>query len=888
MTPAPGWKRLFRREENHRHLEENISEEFLFHLEELTDRLMAEGLSEDEARARARAQFGDAEKARDGCRDLGEKRLRSEGIGRFFSTLTRDVRIGLRGMARRPGHTFVVITCLALGIGATTSIFSVLHPVILKPLPFGDPDRLVMVWETFRTRNMTEGACSYPNLEEWRAQNRVFAGIGGFHPTRHTLTGIDLPERIHGGRADAEFFRILGVPAARGRLLTAEDDVAGAADVVVVSHGFWQRYLQADPDAIGRTVELDGITHAVIGILPPEFDFPVAVAGAEVWTATAREQNERQHREWPVLLAVGRLNEGIDLATAQTHMEAIAEQLTAEFPETNTEHGFNLVSLHSQTSSRVRTLLFLLGGATLLVLLIACTNVANLLLSRSGRRGELAVRASLGAGRSALVRQVLTESILYGLLGGVLGIVLAWWGTRILTVLIPADFPRLGEIAVNTPVLIFSLGIAVATGLIFGSLPAWQFARVNLSSALSDAGRHTSAPVQRLARRGLIVLETGLALILLIGAGLLIRSFRNMMEVDPGFDPKNVLTFSMSQRWQDYHVIRRGEFYLSMSEQIAALPGIRAAGAGSHIPLERGFRTTFLKAGQDEIPSGERPSTLYYSVTPSYFETLRIPLIRGRMFTGDESRETPGVILINQTAARMWWPDSDPIGQHIHPEVDITSLDPTEMEIIGIVGDVADSDLDAAPLPCMYVPCTQQTWPYGTFVIRTGDDPLAAASAVRDLVGSHTSEAAFSFRPLDTGLERSITARRFPMTLFSLYAGIALVLAAVGIYGVLSRAVIQRHHEIGIRMALGAGPSGIVGLFMWEGLQLAGIGLGLGLIAALFLSRVMSGLLFGIEPTDSLTFAAVAALLLVVATAACWVPTRRATRVDPVDTLKSD
>ncbi len=887
MAAVPGWKKLFRLEENHRQLEENIDEEFRFHLEELIDRLQAAGLSEDEARARALEQFGDAENARTGCRELGERRLRAEVIGRFLDTLQRDVRIGLRMLRRKPGFTSLVTVCLALGIGATTSIFSVLHPVILKPLPFTEPERLVMVWETFRTRNVTEGACSYLNLTEWRRRNHVFTGIGAYHPTRHTLTGIDLPERIVGARADAEFFHVLGTTAARGRMFTPEDDEPGAADVVLLSDAFWRRYLEADPDVAGRTIELDERTYTVIGVLPADFDFPVAVAGAEVWTATASEQNEREHREWPVLLAVGRLQPGVRLQDARAHMEVIARQLEEEFPETNTEHGFNLISLHRQTSNRVRSLLFLLLGATVFVLMIACTNVANLLLARGSRRGDLAVRAALGAGRGELIRQALTESVLLALLGGGLGVLLALWGTRTLVTLIPADFPRLGEISVNGPVLAFTFVLAVLTGLVFGLVPALQSARVNLTTALSDAGRHTVGRGHRLVRRGLVVMETALALILLVGAGLLIRSFRNMMAVDPGFDPEHVLTFSMSRPWHDYHVIDRGNFYLAMAEQIEALPGVLSAGAGTHIPFQGGFRTLFLKEGQPEIPMGERPSTLYFSVTPSYFETLRIPLVRGRMFTGEETRETPGVVLINQTAARRFWPDEDPVGRRIHPDVDITSLDPTTMEIIGIVGDVPDRDLDTEPEPCMYVPCTQQTWPYATFVIRIAGDPLAAATAIRDLVASVTPESAYSFTALDNGLERSIRQRRFPMMLLGFYAAIALLLAAAGIYGVLAWTVVQRHHEIGIRMALGAGPSGIVGLFMREGLVLAVIGLGTGLTVSLVLSGLMSGLVFGLEPTDPLTFVGVALLLFAIATLASYLPTLRAIRVDPVDTLRS-
>ncbi len=889
MGGRSNWRRLFRLEESSRHLDNHIDDEFSFHVEERIEQFMADGMSAEEARARALEQFGAAQEYRHDCRVEGEKRLRRESVSRTAAAIARDLRIGSRILRRNPGFSALVLLCLGLGIGATTSIFSVINAVVFKPLPFEEPDRLAMVWETFWTRNILEGGVSYPNLDEWRERNQAFSDIGAFHPVRHTLTDLELPERILGGRADSRFFPTLGVDAVLGRLFAAEDEEMGATEVVLLTDRIWRRLYDADPDVTGRVLQLDGRGHTIIGVLPPDFDFPVRVAGAEVWTSTTTEFVEKEQRAWPVMTAVGRLKPGVRLKDAQEQMATLALQLQEDYPETNTEHGFNIVSLQSQTSARVRPLLLLLLGSVALVLLIACTNVANLLLARArGRRSQLAVSAAIGAGRSDLIRQMLSESMLLGLIGGGIGVLIALLGTEALVALIPADFPRIEEITVNGPVLFFTLALSLLTGFVFGMVPAFQASRVDPASSLNEAGRQTAGRKHNLTRQTLVVVEVALALVLLTGAGLLIRSFGRMMDVDPGFDAENVLTFSMSRDWSDYHILNRADFYLDLSERLAGLPGIEAAGAGTAIPLSGGFRATFTHEGQRDVPNSERPLTQYLSVTPSYFAALRIPLVRGRWFLSQDERDHPGVVLINQAAAEAFWPDEDPLGRRIYPDVDITEIDPTEFEVVGIVGDVRNIGLDVDAGPCIYVPCTQQTWPNMTFAVRTRGDPMMAATAVRGEVLAMTDEASFSFRPLGGTLTRSITQRRFPMMLLGFFAAIALILAAAGIYGVLSCMVAERTREVGIRMALGAQPSQVVNMFIRQGMRLVLIGAAAGLLAALALARVIEGMLFNTPPADPGTHIIMIVILMMAAFGACYLPTRRAALIDPVETLRSE
>jgi len=822
----------------------------------------------------------------------GAPRAEREARSRWavlIDNLLQDVRHAIRALARQPGFAAIVVLCLALGIGANTAIFSVLNSIVLRPLSYEDPGRLTMVWETFRTRNMMTGGVSYPNLAEWRARNEVFEEIGAFRPERHTLTGVEVPERLVGARVTAEFFRVLRVDAAVGRTFSPADDLEGADNVVVMSDSLWRRHFGGDPSAIGRSVTLDGAPFTIVGVLPPGFEFPVAIAGAEVWTPSALDAAGKFHREWPMLLAVGRLRADVDLERAQADMDLIGRQLEQEYPETNTEHGFNLVPLLEQVSDRAVPLLLLLSGAVGLVLLIACANVANMLLSRSGIRGsELAVRAALGAGRGRLVQQLLTESIVMSLMGGALGVLIALGGVNVLVAYLPPNTPRLGEIGVDGGVLGFALAISILTGLAFGTIPAALTSRLHLPSSLKEGVRSSAGTGQRRLREALLVCEVALALMLLAGAGLLVRSFQQMLTSDPGFEPGGVLTFEVSARWSDHPVGDRAAFYRELRERMEALPGVQSAAAGTAMPLGRGFMATFMIEGRPEPARGEAPLTRYLSITPGYFESLRIPMVRGRVFTESDRRDRPGVVVVNEAAARAFWPDEDPLGQRIIPDVDITDVDPVVFEVVGIVGDVKDVSLDVEAGPCIYVPYQQQTWPGMTFALRTGVDPLSLTSMVRQEVASMTNEAVFTFRGLERNLEPSVVTRRFPMVVLGVFASLALALSALGIYGVLSYSVSQRTFELGLRMALGAERAGVFLLVLRRATVLVSIGAGIGLLGTLAMTRVMRSMLFGVTPADPVTLVSVTLLLMAVALLACLAPIRRATRVDPVEALRSE
>jgi putative ABC transport system permease protein len=818
------------------------------------------------------------------------ERTAPSGTKRFISDAVKnDLRYALRSAARSPGFTTVVVLCLALGIGANTVMFSIVNSVLLRPLPYQDPGPLTVVWETYRTRNMLHGGVSYPNLAEWRARNQVFEEIGGFRPAAHSLGGIDVPERVRGGRVTAGFFQVLKVSAAIGRTFLPEDDDVGAENVVVLSDGLWRRHFGGDPTAVGRTLQLDGIDHTVVGVLPPGFDFPVRVGNSEVWTPAALDVPGQYERAWPMLAAIGRLRPGVTLEGAQAAMDAIGRQLEVEYPETNTEHGFNLVSLHRQVTGSVAPLLMLLLGAVGFVLLIACANVANMTLARGGvRKTELAVRAALGAARGRLVQQLLTESLVLSLMGGVFGSLLAVGGVRVLVGIMPPDSPRVQEIGVDPWVWAFALAISVLTGVIFGTLPAVLSSRSISVTSLKEGTRGSRGVGHRRFRHGLLVAEVALALVLSVGAGLLIRSFRQMVNVDPGFEPAGVLTFNVAARWQDYPMDQRAAFYRDVTERLEGFPGVERAAAGTAMPLSGGFRASFTIEGQPEPERGTSPVTRYLSVTPGYFETLGISLRSGRVFTESDRRDAPGVVLVNEAAARAFWPDEDPIGQRIRPDVDITDADPDVLEVVGIVGDVTDLTLDAEAGPCIYVPYQQQTWPYMSFALRATVDPVSLVDAVRREIGPMTREPLFAIHALDRNLDRSVVARRFPMAVLAVYATMALVLAAAGIYGVLSYSVAQRRFELGVRMVLGAQREGLVGMVLKQAMGLVTLGVGIGLIATLAVTRLMQSMLFGVTHTDPITIGGVVLLLSVVALAACYGPTRRAASVDPVESLRSE
>lgn len=807
----------------------------------------------------------------------------------IVSNLLQDIIYGVRVLKRQLGFTLIVIMTLGLGIGANAAIFSVLNGVLLRPLPFEDPTGLVVAWETYRPREIMEGAVSYPNLEEWQTRAASFESLAGFHPERHTVTGMGLPERVMGARVTHGLFPLLGVVPQYGRTFLPEDDAEGAEDVAIVSHEFWLNHFPNETFTGEQTVTLDESPFTIVGVLPEGFSVPLFVADAEVWTPSARDWASYYHREWPRLIVLGRLKPGVTAEMAHADMEQVALQLESDFPETNEEHGANVVSLQKQVAADSDQLLLLLFGAVGLVLLIACVNVTNLLLARGADRArEMGIRSALGAARGRVARQVLTESLLLGFAGGVVGILLVFVTIRSLVALIPPGMPRLDEIGIDWRVLGFTLLVSLFTSMMVGVLPALKCARNDLQRSLKDAQRSTAGSGRQRVRRVLVAVEVALALVLLVGGGLLARSFAEMLNVNPGFNPENVLTFRMATGWSDMEVNQRAAFYNEVVERVAALPGVESAGGGTAMPLSGGFQASFAWDDKPEPGRGEAPTARYFSVTPTYFEALQISMIRGRQFNKLDMRDAPGVVIINETAANRHWPDQDPIGKRIRPRVDITDSDPDVFEIVGVVADVKGSRLDEETTPTIYVPCMQQTWPTMGFALRTEGDPNALIGPARNLLADMTQEATFQFSTLDQTLDRSMVERRFPTVLLGLFAGLALLLSVVGIYGMLAYSVVHRTHEIGVRMALGAQAPGVFGLILKEGVVLVLIGMLVGLGGAFAATRLLTTLLFNITATDPVTFVGVSLILLIAALLACLLPTRRATRVDPLIALRVD
>lgn len=802
-----------------------------------------------------------------------------------MNSLVQDLRYALRTLAKRPGFTAVIVLTLALGIGANTAIFSVLNAVVLRPLPFPEPDRLVMIWESAEDNGMPQAPVAYAYSEDWRQQNDVFEGIAAINRSRFTLAGVDHPERILAARVSAEFFPLLGVEAAVGRTFSSEDDRVGAQETVVLSDGLWRRRFGGSPDVIGRSLTLNETEHVIIGVLPSGFDFPDMLSGAELWTPVKAERPVFvSSRGGHAFRTIARLKPGVTQEQARADMENVAARLAEAYPEFNAGWGLRIVPLHERVVGQVRPLLLMLLGAVVLVLLIACANVGSMLLARSeGRDREFAIRGALGAGRLRLVRQLLTESVLLGLLGGIFGLLLAVWGIDALSGLIPQGLPRSDDIGVDSRVLSFALALTLCASLIFGLLPAMYASPSNLPASLKEGRRATPGGWQRRRLLGaIIVSEIALALVLLVGAGLLMRSFHRLNSVDLGFDPGNILTFGLwLPETMELSDAQRSELYGQVLERVGALPGVRSACANLGLPL-----TNFRSTQVFRIPDRPKPTAAgewmarLGTINADYFSTLGIPLLRGRPFTDQDTRGRPGVMIINDTMVQRFWPHSDPLGQRIEFPSEDDDEGPDSFEIVGVVADSREAILDA-PQPYMYVPFRQKTFNIMAFALRTAGDPSSLVGAVRAAVAMVTrQEAPTRFRSLEEYIGNSTAQRRFATVLLNLYAAVAVALAAVGIYGVLSYSVAQRTHEIGVRMAIGAQGGDVLRSVLKRALTLTGTGVCVGLLLALASTRVLSSMLYEISAADPAAFVGACALLAAVALLACYIPARRATKVD--------
>jgi putative ABC transport system permease protein len=875
--------------------EAEIVEELSQHLEDRYEQSLASGATEEEARRVALLELKESELMARELRRVERPARReqfapgSQGKRNMFGDILQDLRYGLRTLRKHPGFTAVAVTALALGIGANTAIFSVVNTVLLRPLPYHDPDRLVMVWEDDTKGGYPRDTPSAANFVDWREQNKVFEGMGALADQSFNLTGAGDPERLEGKRASANLFNLLGVEPMIGRGFLPEDDQPGAGRVVVLSHGLWQRRFGADPSVVGRQLELNGQSHTVVGVMPRSFQFPSPET--ELWAPIAFTQQEAANRGRHYLQVVARMKPGVSVEQAQAEMSTIAARLQQQYPENNTDLGATVVPLHEQVVGDIRPALLILLGAVGFVLLVACANVANLLLARAAaRQKEIALRVALGASRARLIRQFLTESVLLSALGGVFGLLLALWGVNLLKAFIPDGISQVRAIAVDSKVLGFTILVSLLTGLIFGLAPATQASNFNLNETLKEGGRDASSGSKgKRVRSLLVVAEVAVSLVLLIGAGLLINSFLRLRSVETGFNVSNLLTMSVvlpDQKYPDR--ARRTAFYDELIRRVEAVPGVKSAAVTNWIPLVRqGDSVGVTIEGQPPPEPGKENIVVTRVVNPRYFETMGIRLSRGRAFDERQARaDSPGAVIVSETAARRYWPGQDPIGKRLA----IGTPDSPEdwLTVVGVASDVRQFQLDAEPRPQMYLSYAQ----VGLFaprhlVVSTSVEPQSLTSAVRGAVwGIDRDQPVSNVRTMEDVLSESIARQRFSMLLLGIFAAVALLLAAVGLYGVMSYTVAQRTREIGLRMALGAQRSDVLMLVVGQGLKLALAGVALGLVAAFLLTRVMSSLLFGVSPTDPATLAVISLVLVAVALLAAYIPARRATKVDPLIALR--
>jgi putative ABC transport system permease protein len=874
---------LFRREAVLR----DMNEEMRFHLDMETEANVGKGMTPAEARRAALRSFGNFDSIR-------ERAWEVRGGG-MIEMLLQDIRYGARVLARNKSFTAVAVLTLALGIGANTAIFSVVNELLLRPLPYADAERIVMVWEVTpegRHQNTTSRA----NFRSWREQSTAFTAMSAFSDQRLALSGGGEPEEVTVQFATPELFRILGVRPILGRGITPEDDGPDRPDVVVLSHGFWRRRFGGDPAVVGKPITLSGSPFVVVGVLPEGFQWHLrtksgSVRPAEMWTVLSMPTTGIPSRG-RFLSVVARLKPGATREQAEAEMKTIAARLAQEAPDFNKGYSAEVIPLREQLVGNVRPGLLILLGAAGLVLLIACVNVANLLLSRAAaREKEIGLRTALGADRPRIVRQLLTESMLLAVLGGLLGLGIAWLGLRALVAISPSDIVDLQGVGLNLPVLALMMAVSLVTGILFGLVPAVEATRLNLNDTLKEGGRGSGGQSTRSGRlrNALVIVEVALALVLLASAGLLVKSFVRLQEIDTGFDTENVLTMVVTlprgKYSEDQQIVT---FFREAMERMRALPGVRSAGMVNHLPLYGGLgsATGFTIEGRPAPPPGEEPGTNVRVADAGYFEAMGIPVLRGRNLTDVENREARGVVLISEAMARQHFPGENPIGKRLDVQM---FEEPRLTEIIGVVGDVRYDNLTDEAQPTVYLPHPELTYSFMTLVLRTEGDPAEIAPAARRVVREiDKDQPVADVRTMHQVMADTVGRARFNTLLFGAFAGLATLLAAIGVFGVMSYSVTLRTREIGLRMALGAKRSEVLALILKQGLLLSLIGTGIGLVAALAATRILSSLLFGVGSTDPATFSSIVLFFTIVALVACYLPARRATRVDPLIAIRHE
>jgi putative ABC transport system permease protein len=811
----------------------------------------------------------------------------------------RDFRFAIRQFKKSPGFALTTILTIALGIGGTAAIFSLVNTVLLRPLPFPEPNRLMAVSSRDDRRASASGNAgaplSYPDFFDWRSHNKSFSGLASFHDNDYNLTDNGEPKHLTGHIVSADFFRVLGVSPALGRNFSTDDEKAGA-HVVMLSHTLWESAFGSSNDIVGRAVSLDNKSYTVVGVMPEGFEFPIQNPAPMLWTSLGDDAYDpagdpmTSERGAHLLDVVGRLKPGVTADQAHADLEVIAHNLTAQYPTTNRHFVGAVVTTELESLvGDTRPALRILFGAVAFVLLIACANVAGLLLARSSRRrSEFAVRAALGANRSQIVRQMLVESVALGLCGGAVGIALASGLLRGLLQLVPSDVPRLGQVSVDANVLAFATLTSVVTGLLFGVLPAWRTSRVNPSSAMRDGNRTaTTGRGQHRLQNSLVVAQTAVGLVLLVASGLLIHSFVRVLQVDPGFDRRNLLVASLSLPDSRYASAQQTQFYQQLLTRVRALPGVQSASAGWPLPLSTsGMRIAFDIEGHP-LPEGDRNTALVSIVEPGYFQTMRIPVLRGREFQDSDDTKTIPVVIVSQSFAGKFFADEDPIGKHITPGLSDGTVKEVPRQIVAVVGDVKASGLKKDIRPEYYLPLAQAVVLSPKLVIRSAVDPVSLIAPLRgQLAEIDKNLPLYDVKTFDEVFSQSAAQPRFQALLLTSFAAIALLLSALGLYGLLSYLVAQRTLEIGVRIALGAQRGSVLGMFLRKGLTLAVIGLAIGVALSIALTRLMSGLLFGVRATDPLTFVLVSMVLLLVSLLASSLPAYRASTLDPMKTLR--
>ena len=874
-------------------LENEMDTELRFHVEAHAEELMRTGLQREEALRRARLEFGGMETAKEECREASRANL--------LESLIQDLRYGMRMMWRTPGFTVTAVLVLALGIGANTAIFSVVNAVLLRPLPFDQPDRLMQIWHTPPQASfpgIPTFAVSPANFIDWRRQSKTFEGMSAYGFGKYTLSGAGRPDVIQMVAVTNGFFSILRAQPTLGRVFAEGEDEPGREQEVILSYGEWRSRFGADPEIVGKTLQLNSRAFTVIGVMGPGFEFPITSDPDErpqMWKPLTWTDRERAIRDNHNYAVVGRLKQGVSLKQAQAELDAISNQLALQYPNDDKGWGAIAIPVREDLVTDVRPALLILLGAVALVLLIACANVANLMLSKAlSRRKEMAVRAALGANRRRLLQQTLSETVLLALAGGALGLIFAHYGVIFIVKFLAQRLPRASEIAVDGWVLAFTLGVSLATGIAAGLLPALRMSKTNVNEALKQGlGRTATDSGGNRTRNVLVVCEVALSLMLLIGAGLLIHSLWMLRSANPGFDPNQVVTMSLSvppAKFAD--PAQQIAYFGRVLDRVRTLPGVQSAGVIDTLPLrDDGSHEPIWIEGHPVVPMADMPEVDVRLISPGYMSALHIPLLRGRDIDDSDAAGRAGAVLVSESMAKSFWPNQDPIGQHVtlyfYPDLPRT--------VVGVVADVKSATNGMQPEPTLYSALGQlsatrgQDWrSFGmNLAVRTSGAPLSVVPAITNTVREVDGDVPLlNVQTMDDSVSASLSPQRFTMLLLAAFAGLALLLAVVGIYSVMSYTVSRRTHEIGIRVSLGASRADVLLLVVRQGMVLALAGLSIGVAGALGLSRVMRSQLYGVQPTDPVTFVSVASLLMVVVLAASYIPARRAMRVEPTTALR--